>query len=98
MRKGDVRIFENRENLIKMIEMRESGISFAKIAKHFNCDHTSVIYRWKKYQTGYSPKKYKQRKIKVFQIKEGHCPKCDLLLTSEFSCDYCLELKIKNNI
>ncbi len=95
MRLGDKRIFRNYPEKIKeMVKLRNSGWSWLKLAKKYECDHTSLIYQYRRYYETRTGKKRKPREEKV-RLKEGHCPKCELLFKSEFSCDYCKDLPEK---
>src|SRR3990167_3857008 len=37
-------IFKDKSEYEKMIQMIRSGMKYTDIAKHFNCDHTSIVY------------------------------------------------------
>ena len=43
------RIFADKKVLDKMIRLRRNGWSLSKLAVHFNCDHTSIIYQLRKH-------------------------------------------------
>jgi len=88
----------------KMIQFRKEGMSFPEIAKIFGIDHSSVVYHWQRYtgigKTGsknpkLKPKsEYKKRAVDTTL----HCPVCDLLWTSKYSCEYCHDSKKRNEL
>ena len=100
MRTGDKRIFDDEKLLKEMLELRSAGWSYLKLAKKYNCDHTSILYQCKKANNGgivikkiLNPDRPKRQGV----VKKGHCPMCELLLTSEFFCEYCKDAPEKQH-
>lgn len=91
MIKGQKLIFKNPEILNEMLELRKQGWSTLELGKKYNCNHTTVMYQIMKNCPEYKGYASKLRTQTI--PKKGHCPKCDLLLTSEFFCEYCKDLK-----
>lgn len=53
------RIFKDQRKFDEMIQMIEDGVSYSKIAKHFDCDHSSII-NWAR-KIGVTPSNRKAR-------------------------------------
>jgi hypothetical protein len=97
MRLGDVRIFKDPEKVEEMVRLRDAGWSWPRLATKYNCDHTSLIYQFRKFKK--LPKgPTRAPGVRKVRIKEKACPKCELLLRSEFFCEYCKDsLEKKHN-
>lgn len=91
MRHGDTRIFKDPAKVQELIAMRIARMSFPKIALHFNCDHSTVIYHWQKYC---NDGRTHLKNIKALQssrhtprtriIKYGLCPICEMRIDSKY--------------
>ena len=84
MKLGDKRKFSNPETIKELISLRtELKWSFPKIARHFECDHTSVMYQLRKHGIIHTPKKRKKTpKIERFPV--GCCKVCGMRLDSNY--------------
>lgn len=49
MRGGRGHIFDNPENLSRLLELYQAGWRLTQIAEEFSCDHTSVLYQVRKH-------------------------------------------------
>lgn len=49
MKKGNRRIFNDKEALQEMLTLRDKGWSLIALATRFDCDHTSIIFQCRKH-------------------------------------------------
>lgn len=89
MRKGDKKIFNTQETINDIISLREKGWTYPKIAKKYNCDHTSIIYQIQKYLKKGNVWSSRQSPI-LINIKRRKldpnkfCQICEMLLKSPY--------------
>lgn len=98
------RIF-TQEKLAELSQMLAEGVPVYSIAKHFNCDCTSVTYQVKKIlgklpQAEIEKRRERAReykaKYKTLRNRKGHCKRCEILLEyaregkNETYCGECL--------
>jgi len=87
MRSSYKKIFKDKKKIDELLLLRRSKpvMSIEALARYFECDHSSIIYQLKKNLSEYeknSGRKYSPRS------KEGHCPVCDMMLSSEYHKKY----------
>jgi len=102
MKTGQKRIF-TPEKIEEMVALRKQGYSFPLLGKKFNCDHSSVIYQYKKYLyleklehkriMGTIRKKNKKETHKRKYPKQRSrgiefCPKCEMRLDSDYHIEF----------
>ncbi len=83
------KIFRNKDKLQEMLFLQSQGWSYLKLAKRFNCDHTSILYQVKKHGSNEQTIFTKiirriYRKSKSFE-KKKFCSVCGIRLTSEYA-------------
>ena len=85
MRVGDKRIFSTPEAIAELVALRKKKWKVTKIAEHFGCDHTSVIYHLRKLGIGgYSNKAKYITKNRPEKFASDCCQKCGMKLNSEY--------------
>lgn len=86
-------VFRWGKNIEELKELAKKGWHVSKIARYFNCHHSTVIYQLRKNHIGLkvAPKQRIQDKplrTQKQRIMAGHCPICSMLLTSEYHKKY----------
>ena len=88
MKKGEHRVFDDKDKLLKLFKLRRKGLSFQKIANVFNCDYSSIMY-----QVNKSKGKVRQVIRGGRKIRGDACQECELLYISKHFCKECKDKK-----
>jgi hypothetical protein len=87
MNKGGYRVFWHQpEKLQEMLYLREfKHWSYPKLAKKFNCDHTSIYFQCARHGLvkPRNPSLIQRIKNKIWGKREGYCSKCGIRLTPD---------------
>lgn len=73
------RIFKDQNKFNEMIQMIEDGLPYTQIAKHFKCDHSSII-NWAR-KLGITP----DRKVLNRKIRHPYEPRRDKLPSKPYA-------------
>lgn len=104
MKLGGKRIFKDIAKLQEMLLLRSKGWSSPRLAKKFNCDHTTILYHCYRHYIRKEKAAIKFIRKVIFK-KEGFCRICGIRLISYYAgksvgdlCESCFESRAGDNI